>query len=135
MADAVIFSDIMAHLTTRLTTALATTAYSSALVLVEAEDLTSEPLQVVLRQDGGSRTSKTVKSSVVSVNIFAPTFADAEGLSLLVEALFDDLADGNPIVLVTAQSSVQDVTDMKSQRRFMRFAVDHRGTNLSNFGN
>lgn len=127
MADAVIFSDIMAHLIGRLTTALAGTAYSTAKVTVQATDA---PLQVVLRQDGGDRDSKTVKTTVIGVNIFAPTFADAEGLSLLVEAIFDGLPDGNPITLVTSQSAVQDVTDMKSQRRFMRFAVNHRGTNF-----
>ena len=127
MADAVIFSDIMAHLVARLTSALAGTDYASAKVSVQASD---DLLQVVLRQDGGSRESKTIKSTVVGVNIFAPTFADAEGLSLVVEAIFDGLPDGNPITLVTSQSSVQDVTDMKSQRRFMRFAIDHRGTNF-----
>jgi len=47
-----------------------------------------------------------------------------------VMAVFDDLPDGNPIVDVIPESSIQDVTDLKAERRFMRFAVDHRGTNL-----
>jgi len=128
MADAVIFSDIMAHLISRLTTMLSATAYATAKVSVQADD---SPLQVIIRQDGGGRPSKTIKTTVIGVNIFAPDFGTAEGLSLLVEALFDDLKDGNPITDVVAQSAVQDVTDMKSQRRFMRFAVNHRGSNLN----
>lgn len=127
MADAVIFSDIMAHLVGRITSALSGTDFSTARVSVQASDT---PLQVVLRQDGGSRNSKVIKTTSIGVNIFAPSFADAEGLSLLVEAIFDDLPDGNPITAVFAESSIQDVTDEKSQRRFMRFAVDHRGSNF-----
>ncbi len=128
MVNAVIFSDIMDHLIGRIGTALTSTAYASANVSVQAD---TSPLQVILRRDGGTRVSKTITSSVIGVNIFAPTYGDAEGLALLIEAIFDDLADGNPITYVNVQSSVQDVTDLKSQRRFMRFAVDHRGTNLN----
>jgi hypothetical protein len=49
----------------------------------------------------------------------------------MVEAIFDDLADGEPITLTSVQASIQDVSDLKSQRRFMRWAVDHRGENLT----
>jgi hypothetical protein len=45
-------------------------------------------------------------------------------------AIFDDMPDGTPVVDVNVESSIQDVTDLKAQRRFMRLAVDHRGTDL-----
>lgn len=129
MANAVIFSDIMAHLVSRLTTGLVGTDYEGVRVSPIADE---SGTQIVLRRDGGSRLSKTVMTSVISVSVYAPTndYGTAENLSILVEALFDNLPDGNPIVNVNVQSYVQDVSDLKSQRRFMRFAVDHRGTNL-----
>lgn len=129
MANAVIFSDIMAHLVSRLTTGLVGTDYEGVRVSPIADE---SGTQIVLRRDGGSRLSKTVMTSVISVSVYAPTndYGAAENLSILVEALFDNLPDGNPIVNVNVQSYVQDVSDLKSQRRFMRFAVDHRGTNL-----
>lgn len=127
MADAVKFSDIMAHLVSRLNTELPIHGVSTARVSVQADD---SPLQVILRRDGGSRRSKTITTTIVGVNIYAPTYAQAESISLLVEAIFDDLADGDPIVGTAQQASIQDVSDFKAQRRFMRFAVDHRGTNL-----
>lgn len=128
MADAVIFSDIMAHLVTRLTAALEGTTYEGVRVSVIADESAN---QIILRRDGGNKISKTLMTSVVGVNIFATDYGTAEGISILVEGLFDDLADGNPITAVNVQSYVQDVSDLKSQRRFMRFAVDHRGTNLN----
>lgn len=127
MSDAVIFSDIMAHLVSRLTTGLVGTDYAGVRVSTIADESTA---QVILRRDGGSRLSKTVMTSVISVNVYQTNYGDAENLSILVEALFDNLPDGNPIVNVNVQSYIQDVSDLKSQRRFMRFAVDHRGSNL-----
>lgn len=127
MADAVKFSDIMAHLVSRLNTDLPIHGHDDVRVSVQSDD---SPLQVILRRDGGSRRSKTITTTVVGVNIYAPTYAEAESLSLIVEAIFDDLADGDPIVGTAQQASIQDVSDFKAQRRFMRFAVDHRGTNL-----
>jgi hypothetical protein len=127
MSDAVIFSDIMAHLVSRLTTALVGTDYASVRVSTIADESTA---QVILRRDGGSRLSKTIMTSVISVNVYHLNYGDAENLSILVEALFDNLPDGNPIVNVNVQSYIQDVSDLKSQRRFMRFAIDHRGSNL-----
>jgi hypothetical protein len=127
MADAVKFSDIMAHLVSRLNTDLPIHGQTGVRVSVQSDD---SNLQVILRRDGGSRRSKTITTTVVGVNIYAPTYAQAESLSLIVEAIFDDLADGEPIVGTAQQASIQDVSDFKAQRRFMRFAVDHRGTNL-----
>lgn len=127
MTDGVIFSDIVSHLVSRLNTALSTTAFSATKVSVKATDA---PLQVILRRDGGNRLNKTLTSSVIGVNIYAPTYGQAEDLALLVEAIFDNLPDGNPITRTSVQASIQDVSDLKSQRRFIRFAVDHRGTNL-----
>jgi hypothetical protein len=127
MADGVIFSDIMAHLVERLGTELTSKGYTSTRVGIKANDSAS---QVILRRDGGSRDSKTVMSSVIGVNIYETSYANAENLALMVEGIFDDLPDGNPIVATSVQSSIQDVTDLKGERRFMRFAVTHRGTNL-----
>ena len=127
MADGVIFSDIMAHLVSRLSTALTAQGYSTTRVGIKADDSAS---QVILRRDGGNRDSKTVTSSVIGVNIYEESYAKAEALALVVEAIFDDLPDGNPIVATSVQSSIQDVTDLKGERRFMRFAVTHRGSNL-----
>ena len=127
MADAVIFSDIMAHLVSRLSTELTAQGYTSTRVGIKANDSTS---QVIIRRDGGSRDSKTLTSSVIGVNIYEASYAAAEDLALMVEAIFDDLPDGNPIVATSVQSSIQDVTDLKGERRFMRFAVTHRGSNL-----
>jgi hypothetical protein len=127
MADAVIFSDIMAHLVSRLNTELDAQGYTSTRVGIKADDSVS---QVIIRRDGGSRDSKTLMSSVIGVNIYEASYAAAEGLALMVEAIFDDLPDGNPIVATSVQSSIQDVTDLKGERRFMRFAVTHRGSNL-----
>jgi hypothetical protein len=127
MADAVIFSDIMAHLVSRLNTELTAQGYTSTRVGIKANDSTS---QVIIRRDGGSRDSKTLTSSVIGVNIYEASYAAAEDLALMVEAIFDDLPDGNPIVATSVQSSIQDVTDLKGERRFMRFAVTHRGSNL-----
>jgi hypothetical protein len=127
MADAVIFSDIMAHLVSRLNTELDAQGYTSTRVGIKADDSAS---QVIIRRDGGSRDSKTLTSSVIGVNIYEESYAAAEGLALMVEAIFDDLPDGNPIVATSVQSSIQDVTDLKGERRFMRFAVTHRGSNL-----
>ena len=127
MADAVIFSDIMAHLVGRLSSALTAQGFTNTRVSVLADD---SPSQVILRRDGGNRKGKTIMSSVISVNIYAANYSEAEALANLVEAIFDDLADGNPIVMTSVQAFTQDVSDLKAQRRFLRFAVDHRGTNL-----
>lgn len=128
MADAVIFSDIMGHLVTRIKEALTAQGFTSTRVSVLADE---SPSQVILRRDGGTRKSKTVMTSVVGVNIYAANYSDAETLANMVEAIFDDLADGEPITLTSVQASIQDVSDLKSQRRFMRWAVDHRGENLT----
>jgi hypothetical protein len=127
MADAVIFSDLMSHLVGRLSTYLTDHGHTNTRVSVLADD---SPSQVILRRDGGSRKSKTVMTSVISINIYTTTYSEAETLANLVEAIFDDLADGNPIVMTSVQAFTQDVSDLKAQRRFLRFAVDHRGTNL-----
>ena len=127
MADAVIFSDIMAHLVGRISTALTAQGFASTRVSVLADD---SPSQVILRRDGGNRKGKTIMTSIIGVNIYAATYAEAESLSNMVEAIFDDLPDGNPITLTSVQAFTQDVSDLKAQRRFMRFAVDHRGVNL-----
>jgi|TARA_R110000744_G_scaffold32469_12_gene76013 hypothetical protein len=129
MADAVIFSDIMAHLVSRLNTELTTQGYTNTRVGILADDTTS---QVIIRRDGGSRNSKTIMSSVIGVNIYESSYATAEGLALMVEAIFDDLPNGTPIVATSVQSSIQDVTDLSGERRFLRFAVTHRGSNLTN---
>jgi hypothetical protein len=128
MADGVIFSDIMAHLVPRLSGALTAQGYTTTRVGIKADE---SPSQVILRRDGGSRDSKTVMSSVISINIYESSFARAEQLALMVEAIFDDLPDGKPIVATSVQSSIQDVTDLKGERRFMRYAVTHRGSNLN----
>jgi hypothetical protein len=127
MADAVIFSDIMAHLVGRLSTALNEHGFAGTRVSVLADD---SPSQVILRRDGGNRKDKTIMTSIIGVNVYAASYAEAESLSNLVEALFDDLPDGDPIVSTSVQAFSQDVSDLKAQRRFMRFAVDHRGSNL-----
>lgn len=127
MADGVIFSDIMAHLVTRLKTALTAEGYTTTRVGIKADDSDS---QVIIRRDGGTRDSKTITSSVIGVNIYETSYANAEALALVVEAIFDDLPDGNPIVATSVQSSIQDVTDLQGERRFLRFAVTHRGSNL-----
>tara|TARA_R110000823_G_scaffold224586_3_gene352563 strand:- start:88 stop:477 length:390 start_codon:yes stop_codon:yes gene_type:complete len=129
MADAVIFSDIMAHLVSRLNTELTAQGYTNTRVGILADDTTS---QVIIRRDGGSRNSKTIMSSVIGVNIYESSYATAEGLALMVEAIFDDLPNGTPIVATSVQSSIQDVTDLSGERRFLRFAVTHRGSNLTN---
>lgn len=128
MADAVIFSDIMAHLVTRLSAALTAQGFTNTRVSVLADE---SPSQVILRRDGGTRKSKTVMTSVIAVNTYSANYADAETLANMVEAIFDDLPDGNPIVATSVQASIQDVSDLKAQRRFMRWAVDHRGTDLT----
>lgn len=128
MADAVIFSDIMAHLVTRLSAALTAQGFTDTRVSVLADE---SPSQVILRRDGGTRKSKTVMTSVIAINTYSANYADAEALANMVEAIFDDLPDGNPIVATSVQASVQDVSDLKAQRRFMRWAVDHRGTDLT----
>ena len=127
MADAVIFSDIMAHLVSRITTELTALGFTDTRVGILADDTDS---QVILRRDGGTRRSKTIMTDSIGVNVYETSYANAETLARTVMAVFDDLPDGNPIVDVVPESSIQDVTDLKAQRRFMRFAVDHRGTNL-----
>jgi len=127
MADAVIFSDIMSHLVSRLSTGLTAQGFTSTRVGVLADDSSS---QVILRRDGGTRRSKTIMTDSIGVNVYESSYANAESLARTVMAVFDDLPDGNPIVDVIPESSIQDVTDLKAQRRFMRFAVDHRGTDL-----
>lgn len=129
MADAVIFSDLMAHLVSRLTTELQAQGFSQTRVSVLADE---SPSQVILRRDGGTRKSKTVMTSIIGVNCYAANYSDAETLANMVEALFDDLPNGDPIVSTSAQSSIQDVSDLRAQRRFLSFAIDHRGTNLTN---
>ncbi|MCH9834105.1 hypothetical protein K0U83_00505 [bacterium] len=128
MADGVIFSDIMSHLVSRLTTGLTTLGFTSTRVGILADDSNS---QVIIRRDGGTRRSKTIMTDSIGVNVYETSYANVESLARNVMALFDDMPDGNPIVDVTVESSMQDVTDLTAQRRFMRFAVDHRGTNLS----
>jgi hypothetical protein len=128
MADGVIFSDIMAHLVSRLSAELTAKGFTTTRVGIKANDSAS---QVIIRRDGGSRDSKTVMSSVIGVNIYETSYSSAENLALTVEGIFDDLPDGNPIVATSVQSSIQDVTDLKGERRFMRFAVTHRGSNLN----
>ena len=127
MANAVIFSDIMSHLVTRLTTELTTLGFTSTRVGVLADESGS---QVILRRDGGTRRSKTIMTDSIGVNVYETSFGNAETLARTVMAVFDDLPNGTPIVDVVPESSIQDVTDLKAERRFMRFAVDHRGTNL-----
>lgn len=128
MTDGVIFSDIMAHLVTRIKSALTAHGQGNVRVSVVADESSA---QVILRRDGGNRKSKTVMTSVIGINVYGANYAQAETLANLVEAIFDDLADGNPIVATAAQSSIQDVSDLKSQRRFLRWAIDHRGQNLT----
>jgi hypothetical protein len=128
MADAVIFSDIMAHLVSRISAALTAQGFTDTRVSVLADE---SPSQVILRRDGGSRKSKTIMTSVIGINIYAATYSDAENLSNMLEAILDDLPDGAPITLTSAQSSIQDVSDLKGQRRFLRWAIDHRGTDLT----
>lgn len=127
MADAVIFSDIMAHLVSRLQAGLTSEGFTTTRVGVLADDSDS---QVILRRDGGTRRSKTIMTDSIGVNIYETSYANAESLARMVMALFDDLPNGQPVVDVVPESSIQDITDLKAQRRFMRFAVDHRGTNL-----
>jgi hypothetical protein len=127
MANAVIFSDIMAHLVSRVSAALTAEGFTSTRVGVLADDSAS---QVILRRDGGTRRSKTIMTDSIGVNVYETSYANAETLARTVMAVFDDLPNGIPIVDVIPESSIQDVTDLKAQRRFMRFAVDHRGTNL-----
>lgn len=127
MADAVIFSDIMSHLVFRITAGLTAEGFTTTRVGVLADDTGS---QVILRRDGGTRRSKTIMTDSIGVNVYETSYANAETLARTVMALFDDLPNGSPIVDVVPESSIQDVTDLKAQRRFMRFAVDHRGTNL-----
>lgn len=127
MANAVIFSDIMAHLVTRISAGLTAQGFTSTRVGVLADDSGS---QVIIRRDGGTRRSKTIMTDSIGVNVYETSYANVETLARTVMAVFDDLPDGNPIVDVVPESSLQDVTDLKAQRRFMRFAVDHRGTNL-----
>jgi hypothetical protein len=117
MADGIIFSDIMAHLVSRISASLDAQGFSNTRVSVLADE---SPSQVILRRDGGTRKSKTVMTSVVGINVYSANYSDAETLSNMVEAIFDDMADGEPIVATSAQSSIQDVSDLKSQRRFMR---------------
>lgn len=128
MSDAVIFSDIMAHLVSRLSTELTAQGFSSTRVSVLADE---SPSQVILRRDGGTRKSKTVMTSVIGVNVYAANYSDAETLANMVMAIFDDLPNGEPIVEVTVGAFIQDVSDLKGQRRYMSFAVDHRGQNLN----
>ena len=127
MADAVIFSDLMAHLVTRLSSGLTAQGYTSTRVGVKADDSDS---QVIIRRDGGNRLSKTIMQDSIGVNVYETSYANAEDLSLVVMALFDDLPDGNPITDTVPESSIQDVSDLEGQRRFMRFAINHRGRNL-----
>lgn len=127
MADAVIFSDLMSHLVTRLSAGLTAEGYSSTRVGVKADDSVS---QVIIRRDGGSRLSKTIMQDSIGVNVYASNYGNAEALSLVVMALFDDLPDGNPITDTVPESSIQDVSDLQGERRFLRFAVNHRGTDL-----
>jgi hypothetical protein len=127
MANAVIFSDIMAHLVTRIKDGLEDEGFMTTRVGILADDTAS---QVILRRDGGTRRSKTIMTDSIGVNVYETSYANAETLARTVMAIFDDLPDGIPIVDVVPESSIQDVTDLKAQRRFMRFAVDHRGTNL-----
>lgn len=127
MADAVIFSDIMSHLVSRLDAGLTAQGFTTTRVGILADDSSS---QVILRRDGGTRRSKTIMTDSIGVNVYESSYGNAEDLARTVMALFDDLPDGEPIVNVVPESSIQDVTDLKAQRRFMRFAIDHRGTNL-----
>jgi len=127
MANAVIFSDIMAHLVTRIKDGLEDEGFMNTRVGILADDSAS---QVILRLDVVTRRSKTFMTDSIGVNVYETSYANAETLARTVMALFDDLPDGEPIVDVVPESSIQDVTDLKAQRRFMRFAVDHRGTNL-----
>ena len=127
MANAVIFSDIMAHLVSRVSSLLTAEGFTTTRVGVLADDTSS---QVILRRAGGTRRSKTIMTDSIGVNVYETSYANAETLARTVMAVFDDLPDGTPIVDVIPESSIQDVTDLKAQRRFMRFAVDHRGTNL-----
>lgn len=128
MVDGVIFSDIMAHLVSRIQSGLTAQGFTSTRVGVLADDSNS---QVIFRRDGGTLRSKTIMTDSIGVNVYETTYANAETLARTVMALFDDLPDGNPVVDVNVESSIQDVTDLKAQRRFMRLAIDHRGTNLN----
>lgn len=127
IADAVIFSDLMSHLVSRLDSALNSQGFTGTRVGVLADDSSS---QVILRRDGGTRRSKTIMTDSIGVNIYETSYGNAETLARTVMAIFDGLPDGDPIVDAVPESSIQDVTDLKAQRRFLRFAVDHRGTNL-----
>jgi hypothetical protein len=127
MADAVIFSDLMSHLVKRIKDDLVAEGFTTTRVAIKADDSAS---QVILRRDGGTRRSKTIMTDSIGVNVYAPNYGAAETLALMVQAIFDDLADGKPIVDTNPESSIQDVSDLKGERRFLRFAVDHRGTNL-----
>tara|TARA_B110000971_G_C20034696_1_gene513497 strand:- start:2433 stop:2816 length:384 start_codon:yes stop_codon:yes gene_type:complete len=127
MADGVIFTNIMSHLVARLSAALTARGYPDTRVGIRADE---SPSQVILRRDGGTRPSKTLEDSVIGINIYATNYGNAEELALMVSAIFDDLPDGNPITATSVQSSIQDVTDLQGERRFLRFTVTNRGSNL-----
>lgn len=128
MSDAVIFSDLMSHLVTKIKAGLTAQGFTTTRVGVLADDSSS---QVILRRDGGTRRSKTIMTDAIGVNVYESSYANAETLARTLMAIFDEIPDGDPIVDAVPESSIQDVSDLKAQRRFMRFAIDHRGTNLN----
>jgi len=127
MADGVIFTDIIKYLVGRLQADLNTQGFTTTRVGVKADDGVS---QVILRADGGNRRSKTIQTDVVGVTIHAASYAAANTLALMVLALFDDMPDGTPVTDTNPESTIQDNSDLSGDRRFIRVAVDHRGTNL-----
>jgi hypothetical protein len=74
MANAVIFSDIMAHLVTRVTAKLVAEGFTTTRVGILADSSAS---QVILRRDGGSRRSKTIMTDSICVNVYASSYANA----------------------------------------------------------
>lgn len=131
---AILFPDVELVFTDYLRTALAgrPEAYASGVFVSNAVPNPRRDRMVIVRRDGGPRTSTTLEAARVAVRVWASTDRDANDLARLVRALLWAMPDGDPVTAVRDLSGPSAVPDASGQPlRFLTVEAVVRGSDLT----
>lgn len=93
--------------------------YPDGPVWVTGAKSESDPLQIVIRNDGGMLMSDMVRASIrLGINIYAPTRSAAVDLAAMVTALINAWADGQPVITATASLS-HEIAEIGGSRQYL----------------
>lgn len=127
----VLFPDLEAWLVQYLDAALKARgeAYCAGVVVDHVEPNPRPPRSVVFRDDGGPQVDAVRRMSLVGVNVWAETEADAADLANMVAALLRACPDGRPVTRVRVQTGPLRVADEAGQpRRYLVAEFTVRGS-------